>query len=129
MEYFQLDARSRVERATETAERARTDQIALGLRMQEVRVRSLLEAARRIAENTPVQLKAAQEAHTRARARYDTGLATLTEVAEAQRLLAQSEIDDALARLAIWRALAARSRVQGDMALFLGIVNRSGKEK
>jgi hypothetical protein len=55
---------------------------------------AILDTARKIAENTPVQLKAANDAVTRAQARYDSGLGTLTEVADAQRLLAQAEIDD-----------------------------------
>ena len=69
---------------------------------------------------------APQDAYSRSRARYDSGLANLTEVAEAQRLLAQAEIDDALARLSVWRALAAQTRVSGDLAPFLQLL---GKEK
>jgi outer membrane protein len=101
--------------------------VVLQLRGQEARVRAGLEAARRIAANTPIQLKAAQEAHERARARYGSGLGTLTEASETQRLLVQAEIDDALARLSIWRALAAAARVQGDLRPFLDVVSRSRK--
>ena len=97
--------------------------------MQNARIQVVHETARKIAANTPVQLKAAQDAHAQARARYDAGLGTLTEVAEAQRLLAQAEIDDALARLAVWRTLAAASRVQGDLQPFLHLVRRrEGRE-
>jgi outer membrane protein TolC len=129
LDYYTLRDRRRVEEANTRAERARADQAALQLRGQEARVRAALDAARRIALNTPVQLQAAREAQTRARARYDTGLGTLTEVAEAQRLLVGAEIDDALARLSLWRALAAAARVQGDVRPFLGAVARSRKEK
>jgi outer membrane protein TolC len=76
-----------------------------------------------------VQLKAAQEAHARSRSRYDTGLGNVTEVAEAQRLLAQAEIDDALARLGVWRALAAAARVQGDVKPLLEALGRSKEGK
>jgi len=41
------------------------------------------------------------------------------EVAEAQRLLAQAEIDDAVARLGVWRALLAAAQARGDLAPFL----------
>lgn len=129
MDYFGIEARARQEEALARSERSRADEIALGLAAQERRVRSFFDAARKIAENTPVQLKAAQEAHTRSRSRYDSGLGTLTEVAEAQRLLAQAEIDDALARLGIWRALAAAARVQGSVEPFLEVVSRTKKEK
>ncbi len=129
MDYFGVKARGRLEEAVARSERHRSDQILLNLAMQDRRVRATFDAARKIAENTPVQLKAAQEAHVRARSRYDTGLGTLTEVAEAQRLLAQGEIDHALARLAVWRALAGAARVQGDVQPFLDIVARTQKEK
>jgi len=121
-DYYQISARRLAEEGAERAERARSDEIYLSLRMQSARVRTTLDTARKIAENTPVQLKAANDAVTRARARYDSGLGTLTEVADAQRLLAQGEIDNHLARLTIWRALAASARVQGDMEPFLKLV-------
>lgn len=121
-DYYQIGARRLAEEGAERAERARSDEIYLALRMQSARIRATLETARKIAENTPVQLKAANDAVTRARARYDSGLGTLTEVADAQRLLAQAEIDDLLARLTIWRTLAASARVQGDLEPFLKLV-------
>jgi outer membrane protein TolC len=123
MEYFSIEARRRGEAAAQRSEQARLDQVFLTLKMQDARVRALADAARRTAENMPVLLKAAQEAHTRARARYDTGLGTLTEVAEAQRLLAQAEIDDALARLQVWRALLAAARAAGDLRPFLDLAS------
>jgi len=46
-------------------------------------------------------------------------LASITEVAEAQRLLAQAEADDAVARLGVWRALLAAAQVRGDLTPFL----------
>ena len=121
-DYFQIGARRLAEEGAERAEQARSDEIYLALRMQSARVRSILDTARKVAQNTPVQLKAAGDAMTRARARYDSGLGTLTEVADAQRLLAQAEIDDLLARLTIWRTLASSARVQGDLDPFLKLV-------
>ena len=43
----------------------------------------------------------------------------MTEVADAQRLLAQAEIDDRVARLNIWRALLLAAKIQGDLKPFL----------
>jgi outer membrane protein TolC len=114
-----IRARRRAEASNELAERARLDQTMQALKAQDARARALIEGARRIAENTPVQLNAAREAETRARARYDAQLTNITEVAEAQRLLAQAEIDDAVARLSVWRALLAAARVRGDLKPFL----------
>jgi outer membrane protein TolC len=81
---------------------------------------AMAAAARRVARLTPVQLEAARAAQTQAMARYKAGLGTLIEVAETQRLLAQAEIDDSLARLSVWRALLARAAAEGDLEPFLG---------
>lgn len=89
------------------------------LKAQDARAHALIEGARRVAENTPIQLNAAREAETRARARYEAQLTNVTEVAEAQRLLAQAEIDDAVARLSLWRVLLAAAKVRGDLTPFI----------
>jgi outer membrane protein TolC len=83
-----------------------------------------MTAAGDIARNTPTELKAAADAETRARARYSSGLATVTEVAEAQRLLAQAEVDDAVARLGVWRAFLAVTQAAGDLTPFLDRLRR-----
>lgn len=122
---FSIRARRRIEASNEAAEKARYDQTIQTLKGQDARARALVDGALRIAQNTPIELNAAQEAEVRARARYDAQLANVTEVAEAQRLLAQAEIDDAVARLAVWRALLAAARVQGDIKPFLQQVSNT----
>jgi outer membrane protein TolC len=119
LDFFSIRAKRRAEAGNETAERARYNQTVQNLKAQDARARALMDAALRIAANTPIQLRAAQESAQRARARYDAQLATVTEVAEAQRLLAQAEIDDAVASLGVWRALLAGAAVQGDIKPFI----------
>ncbi|HJY83465.1 MAG TPA: TolC family protein [Candidatus Binatia bacterium] len=116
---FALRARREAEANNKRAERARYEQTIQSLTAQDARTRALVEAAQRIAENTPFQLKAAQEAETQVRTRYQFGLATITDVADVQRLLAQADVDDAVARLGVWRALLAAARNQGDLHPFL----------
>ena len=116
---FGIRARRKIEAGNAAAEQARYDQVMQTLKAQDARARTLIDSARRIANNTPVQVKAAQETLQRAKVRYEYGLTNITEVAEAQRLVAQAEIDDAVARLAVWRALLAAARVQGDLTTFL----------
>lgn len=120
---FSAQARKRVELQNEAAARARADQTRQNVTTQQARARALLTAATEIARNTPVARAAAVEAASRARARYDAGLASLTEVADAQRLLAQAEADDAVARLGVWRALLAAAQAGGDLRPFLAQVS------
>jgi outer membrane protein TolC len=116
---FGLRARRRAEAGNRAAEEARYDQVINTLKTQDARARTLIESARRIAENNQVQVNAARETLTRAKTRYEFGLANITEVADAQRLLAQAEIEDAVAKLAVWRAMLAAAKLQGDLKPFL----------
>ena len=79
----------------------------------------MLDGARRVAQNTPIQLQAARTTEQQASARYKAGLGNIAEVAEAERLLTQAEIDNSLAQLGIWRGLLGVAAAQGDLAPFL----------
>jgi outer membrane protein TolC len=118
-DYASLRERKQIEAHNERAETARHEQVVQALTADERRARTLVSGAQRIAENTPVQLQAARDLESQANARYQAGLTTVLEVAEAQRLLTQAEIDDALARLDIWHALLAQARARGDMGELL----------
>jgi outer membrane protein TolC len=128
-EIFELRARRQAEASNEEAERARYAQTIQSLTAQDARARALVEAAQRIADNTPLQLKAAKEAETQVRTRYQFELTTVTDVADVQRLLAQAETDDALARLGVWRALLAAARSRGDLTPFLQHVSNSSSPR
>lgn len=62
---------------------------------------------------------AARTTLQQATARYEAELATIDQVADAQRLLVQAEIDDALARLSVWRGLLGVAAAAGDIQPFL----------
>ncbi len=119
LDVFSVGARKRVELQNELAATARYDQTIQTLTTQAAKVRALMTAAVEIARNTPTERLAATDAESRARARYQSGLANITEVAEAQRLLAQADADDAVARLGVWRALLAAAQIRGDLTPFL----------
>ncbi len=80
--------------------------------------------ARRIADETPKEVTDARTGFAQANAQYRAGLATIVAVAEAQRLLTQAEIDDSLAKLAVWRALMQIQIAQGDISPFLAQASR-----
>ena len=116
---FSINARKRVELQNELAESAHYERTIQVLTTQEAKARALMKAATDIATNTPIERQAATAGESQARARYQNGLASVTEVAEAQRLLAQAEADDAVARFGVWRALLATAQAHGDLTPFL----------
>jgi outer membrane protein TolC len=119
MDSFSVRPRQRVEAQNEIAERAHRDQVVADLTTQQLRAAALYKAASAIVTNMSVVRQSAMETEQRARARYDSGLTSITEVAEAQRLLADAERDDAVARLGVWRALLAQAQASGDLTPFL----------
>jgi outer membrane protein TolC len=116
---FSIKSKKAVETANERAEEARYDQALQDLTGQLRKAQASLDGARKVAENTPLELDAARTTETQERARYQAGLATLVDVADSQSFLVQAEIDDALARLAVWQNLAAVAAAQGDLGPFL----------
>ena len=118
-DHFSIHAREAGQEATIRAQTARYQQIATDLRAQWNAAVAAVTGARRVAANTPVQVSAARATVEQATARYQSGLGNIDEVAEAQRLLAQSEIDDSLARLSVWRGLLAVAAATGDIQPFL----------
>lgn len=124
MDRASIEAREAEQAANIRAQTARAQQIATDLRAQWNRAVATLDGARRVAANTPVQIAAARAATQQATARYEAGLGTIDQVAEAQRLLTQSEIDDALARLGVWRGLLGVAAAAGDIQPFLAEVSR-----
>jgi len=118
-ERYSIRARKEIEQANERAESARYKQVKQDIEGQIERAKASLAGARRVAANTPVVLDSARATEQQATARYKAGLGTIVEVAEAQRLLSQAEIDDSLARLGIWRAMLGLAAAQGDLSAYL----------
>ncbi len=118
-DWFSIRARKEIEVHNERSAAANYDQTLQDLTGGIEKAKAVLEGARRVAQNTPIQLEAARTTEQQATARYRTGLGNITEVAEAQRLLTQTEIDDSLARLGVWRALLGVAAAEGDLTPFL----------
>jgi outer membrane protein TolC len=121
---FSIRAQKQIAAANERAQHARYEQTLDDLTGQLRQAQAALAGARRVAENTPIELRAARDAEMQARARYEAGLANILEVAEAQGLLVQAEIDDALARLAVWNDLALVTAAQGDLQPFFQFLHQ-----
>jgi len=115
-DWFSLRERSKIEAQNERAEVATYDRVVQELSTQATQARAEMDGARRVAENTPIQLSAARILEQQSRARYDAGLTAILEVAESQRLLLQAEVGDAVARLSVWRALVAEAAAKGDIS-------------
>jgi outer membrane protein len=124
-DFTSLRARKAAAAASARAETALYDEALLTVASQQQSAAAMVQAARAVAANTPVQLAAAQQSEAQATARYQAGLASIVEVADAQSLLAQAEVQEQLARIDVWRALLAQSAAHGTLIPFVSELNPS----
>lgn len=119
MDRFAIQEQEAMQSANIRAGQAQNDLIATNLRAQFNTAVATLAGARRVAANTPVEISSARAAVEQATARYQSGLAPIDDLAQAQRLLVESQIDDALARLNVWRARLEIETARGNIRPFL----------
>ena len=122
LDFPSLHFKTQIEKSNERAQQADYEKVVQNLTAQEERAKAAYDSAVLVSQNTPIELEAARSGETQATARYRAALAPIVEVAEAQRLLLQAEIDDDLARLGVWRAMLGQALVQGDLEPFLASV-------
>jgi outer membrane protein len=115
MDRFAIGEQEAVQAANIRAGQAQYAVIASNVQAQFNTALAMLSGARRIAANTPIEVSSARAAIQQATARYQAGLAPVDDVAQAQRLLVQAQIDDALAHLNVWRAMLQLAAARGDI--------------
>lgn len=123
MEYFPLRAQKQMARSNELAARADFDLAMQVLERKDARARILLEQARKVAEETPRLVEAATVREIKVYKRYSTGLTNMVPLADAERALAEAEVEDALAQIEVWRSILALAYVHGDLGPFLELVD------
>ncbi|MHB1845313.1 MAG: TolC family protein [Deltaproteobacteria bacterium] len=123
---FEIRARVREAEALTERSRASQERVAQSIAGQIDEAKAQLSGALAVAEETPVALSAARVTEAQALARYQAGLVTVVEVAEAERILAQAEEEDAVARLEIHRAHLLLARAVGDLTPFLAEAHAAG---
>ena len=119
MDFASVHAKAAMQASVAKAAMANEDLAARNLREQFDQSVAELRATETIAENTPVQMQAAQTDLDQATARYKAGLAAIDDVAQAQRLLVQADMDNSIARLNVWRAFLKLQYIRGDLQPFL----------
>jgi outer membrane protein len=125
-QYFSIHENKKIELANRRRQQALYDLTMQTLTGTMQQALASVNGARRVAQNTPIELAAARQSEAQARARFQAGVGTIVDVAEAQSLLVQAEIDDSLARLSIWRALAELAADEGDLTPVLKLAGNMG---
>ena len=116
---FTLRPQQRAQQSIVNANEATRARALSDVSAQVKEAQALLEGARQVAQNTPIELKAARESEQQQKVRYQSGLATVIEVSAAEASLAQAESDDIVARVNVWRGVAGVAEAGGDLQPFL----------
>jgi outer membrane protein TolC len=124
MDFVSIHAREAAQAASLRASQANEQLADKTLQEQFAKAKAALRAAREVAANTPIEVKSAHMAFDQAKARYQAGLAPIDDLAQAQRLVVQAEIDDSIARLNVWRTLLQLDAARGNIQPFLQAVNK-----
>ncbi|HLG98026.1 MAG TPA: TolC family protein [Bryobacteraceae bacterium] len=119
MDKFSIQEQEAIQSANVRAGQAQYQVVTTNLQARFNAALATFTGARRVAESTPVEVSSARVALQQATARYQSGLAPIDDVAQAQRLLVRAQIDDALARLNVWRARLQVETARGDIQPFV----------
>ncbi|MGH9617123.1 MAG: TolC family protein [Candidatus Acidiferrales bacterium] len=125
LDFASIRAHKKIEEANRGQQVALYNETVQNVTAQVGEAQAVVDASRKIAENTPIELQASRDSETQAVARFKAGLGTIVDVAEAQQLLLQAQTDDSLATLNVWRALAHLAAAQGDLQPFIDLANQA----
>lgn len=123
-DFLSIHQEKKVQAASLRAEQMRYEQTMDDLSSQVEQAQATLDGARRVAQNTPVEVAAARQSEQQQRVRFQSSLATVVDVAVAESVLTQAESDDTIARLNVWRALAGLAVARGDLTPFLNLLGK-----
>jgi outer membrane protein TolC len=123
-DFFTIHQQKKVQAANLRAEQMRYRQTTDDLSSQIQQAQAMLDGARQVARNTPIEVEAARQSEQQQRVRFQSSLATVVDVAVAESVLTQAEGDDAIARLNVWRALAGLAVARGDLTPFLNVLGK-----
>jgi outer membrane protein len=105
-----------------SASQQKMEGIALQLKKQQELADTTLVSALAVTQESPLYLESAQFSYKAVQSRYQSGLANLSDLFQAQYALVKAETDYKLAYMGVWKALLFKAAVQGDLNLFINQV-------
>lgn len=123
LEYYPLQAQKKMARSNELAAQADFELAMQVLEKKDARARVLLAQAKKVAEETPILVEAARVREVKVLKRYSAGLTNMVSLAQAEKALADAEVEDAVAQIDVWRSILHLAYVQGDLKTFFQVLD------
>jgi outer membrane protein len=118
LQYSKVNIKKKQQEALLAADKARLAQAQLDISKQIETAVMQYQQDVKIANKSPELLKAANDVYAGLKLSYETGLIDFTRLANAQYDLQRAEVNNANARLQLWRSLLAIAVAKGNLNLF-----------
>lgn len=99
------------------------NEIALQLKKQNQLADTAIHTALAIAQESPLYFESANYSYNALKSRYQSGLANLADLIQAQYAFSKADADKRIAYMAVWKALLYKAAVNGDLNFFVKQVN------
>jgi outer membrane protein len=119
LQYSKVNIKKKQQQLLLEADKARLAQAQLDISKQIETAVMQYEQDVKIANKSPELLKAARDVYEGLKLSYETGLIDFTRLANSQYELQRAEVNNANARLQLWRSLLAIAVAKGNLNLFL----------
>ncbi|HEY4797973.1 MAG TPA: TolC family protein, partial [Bacteroidia bacterium] len=119
LDYPRMRSQLLSQQALTSAASEEYNQVALNTRSTIATANAQIEFARKQKLETPIQYDAASNAFNQSKARYESGLATLTEMQQTFYLLNSAAADKVIANTNLWRAFLQKAASTGNLSEFL----------
>jgi outer membrane protein len=119
LQYSKVNIKKKQQQSLLEADKARLAQAQLDISKQIETAVLQYQQDVKIANKSPELLKAARDVYEGLKLSYETGLIDFTRLANAQYELQRAEVNNANARLQLWRSLLAIAVAKGNLNLFL----------
>jgi len=118
LQYSKMNIKKKQYQFLLKADEARLSQSSLDIRKQTEAALIAYQQDQKIADKSPILLKAASDVYAGLKLSYETGLIDYTRLSQAQYELLKAEVNQANARLQLWRSLLAVATAAGNLSLF-----------
>lgn len=124
LDWFRLHQEKKIQDERIIQQHQDANLVLQNLRTQDFQSRARVRAALDLAANMPVLTNSARIAARQAEARYASGLGSVAQVAEANQVLANARVQEAVAKISVWRAMLGVAAVHGDLKPFISEADR-----
>lgn len=123
LQYFRVKPYVQQQEFLIQSNQEKLNEVQLHLKKQQQQADTSLSKAFAVVKESPLFLESATFSYSATQSRYQSGMATLSDLMQTQYNLLRAETDYKISYMNVWKALLFKSAVNGDLNLFLNNIN------